>query len=347
MKRINILLVSGILGVMLMLLIFAISAFKNNRKNHFIRLFPPHSIWVSKRVDLKVNSYYFAGKSSSNVYLANYTNFNYIFYSNFDLSDTGHLLMHVPYFEGVNYDKVLTKIDFPHIWMFDPVGKFCLFGNIETDAFSAKRLLQSFAGLEVGSNSNLIYQTYDRINNTLLLNENNLTDSNSNHALYPLGSPADGLYGSDGKIHITENGRIVYVYRYKNIVLSLDSNLKLLNSFTTIDSNSVAKVKAKYIASQNKITMAKPPLVANEESVVDDALLYIKSPLLADNESKGDFERADPVDIYDLQKGMYKFSIYLPKLDGKGCKSFIVKGGYLVALYDHTLVSFKLNILGI
>ncbi|PUZ28549.1 hypothetical protein DCC81_03450 [Chitinophaga parva] len=255
--------------------------------------------------------------------------------------------MHVPYFEGVNYDKVLTKIDFPHIWMFDPVGKFCLFGNIETDAFSAKRLLQSFAGLEVGSNSNLIYQTYDRINNTLLLNENNLTDSNSNHALYPLGSPADGLYGSDGKIHITENGRIVYVYRYKNIVLSLDSNLKLLNSFTTIDSNSVAKVKAKYIASQNKITMAKPPLVANEESVVDDALLYIKSPLLADNESKGDFERADPVDIYDLQKGMYKFSIYLPKLDGKGCKSFIVKGGYLVALYDHTLVSFKLNILGI
>lgn len=332
-----------IFGIGTVLALYGISEKQNDRTNHFVRMFPSHIGLFKKRLDFKINSYYIAGEGDSLIYIGNWTKCNYLIGVNLSLSNISHLFLDVPMKDSVNYDKINSFVDYPNIWQTDPVGKYLISGNLVNDSLSVKKINYSFGAAVFLPSSTMIYQYYDPRKNQILLarSSNSVTKDRS----VSLGKENEGFFASDGTLLLTEGkDKLIYLYRYKNSIAIFDTSLNLEKTITTLDTNTIAKVKSTYVKSLNRITMSAPPVTVNAKGAISGRLLYIKSPLIADNEVKRDFIQSEDIDVYDIVEGKYKFSFYLPREEEKGIKQFIVKNGYLLAFYEHTLLSFRLNI---
>ncbi len=79
--------------------------------------------------------------------------------------------------------------------------------------------------------------------------------------------------------------RVIYLYYYRNQFITFDTNLKLISTGRTIDTNSVAKISIAEIASTKTTTLAAPPLLVNKNCCADNGKLYIQSGLISNNEN--------------------------------------------------------------
>lgn len=343
MKRFKLLMVTSTSGIAFMCLLFFASGKIINRKNNFVRLIPSHALLIENGIKLDVNSYYYAGMQGDFVYLANKTSFLYILRVRLPSMDTSLIILKIPYTKDVNFDKLHTQIIDGKAVLMDPVSKIILDGTLTDSKYSVSRVPVPFGpGTFIDSNT-FVFQTYDAKKGIQILNKYNVQQDTQVKTSLALGRNDEGLFATDGTTLKMSGNDYLFVYRYKNLWLKMDSTLKIIATYTTIDTNTIAKVKSAYIKSKQEITMAAPPLVINKLCAVDKHRLYILSPLMADNETRSNFEMADPIDIYGLKDGQYQYSIYLPKVDNKSARSFIVKEGLLVAFYEKSIESFKLN----
>ncbi|SEM22257.1 hypothetical protein SAMN05216436_102278 [bacterium A37T11] len=109
------------------------------------------------------------------------------------------------------------------------------------------------------------------------------------------------------------HNKVVYVYLYRNEFMVLDTGLNLQYRARTIDTISQAKIKTA-VLDKNTLTLASPPLMVNEQGVLQWPYLYIHSCILAANEDPDVFDRHRVIDVYDLNdRGRYCFSFYLNK----------------------------------
>lgn len=343
-KKISLLILLSLCGILFIIFLQGMSLAIANRKNHFIRLIPPHRLAFTKKVNLKSNAFYFAGGYDSVVILGASSKYNYLVFANLQLSDTFHKVINVPFYDSVNYDKLNVEIDYPEIRFVDGVGKNVIVGSIKQSRFHLKKLPYSFAqNICLPSSSSMIYQSFRIDSNELFLNKRNFLYDSGRVVSIPLSAKHDGLFPGDGSIHYDQKRKnIVYVYRYTNEVAVFDTNLNKIASISTIDTNSLAKVKSAYIASKDQITMAAPPVIVNAFSSIDGDNLYVKSELIADNENQEDFKSSEPIDVYSLSKGNYLFSFYLPITDGKRSREFIVVNNNVLVLSQNELLSYRL-----
>jgi hypothetical protein len=154
----------------------------------------------------------------------------------------------------------------------------------------------------------------------------------------------DGIFCVDGIMQFDKAlNRLVYVYRYRNQYLVLDSSLNLIRRGNTIDTTSVAKIKIGAIEAEGATTMAAPPLVVNGRSSVYGNWLFVNSKLLARNEHPDALNRASVIDVYDITEAKYRFSFYVFRYEKENLKEFRVCGDRFVARFETHLQLFDLN----
>src|SRR5690606_38285392 len=139
-------------------------------------------------------------------------------------------------------------------------------------------------------------------------------------------------------------GLLIYVYRYRNEYLLVDTLLKKVASLHTIDTITRAQIKVSDFANGAKRKLSAPPLVVNKRAATFQNLLLVQSSLVARNESQDVHKQSSVIDVYSLPKGHYQFSFYIFHFAGKEqLRQFAVFGNKLVALFDNHIQFYTLR----
>jgi hypothetical protein len=158
----------------------------------------------------------------------------------------------------------------------------------------------------------------------------------------PLHKQIDGIFCTDGLLKYDKAAnRLVYMYYYRNQCLLLDTNLNLLRTIKTIDTNSIAKIS---IASdRGNIMLSAPPAFVNATTCLHADKMYIRSVLLGDNEGPHVMSKNNLVDVYSTTDGHYIQTLYIPKQHEESLREMCIVKDKLIALYAHSYVTYNLN----
>ena len=263
------------------------------------------------------------------------------------LSDTSHLILHFDEATSIYAEAVETIVDSPDVYSFDGVSSVIEHGNFSN--YKLKSEKGDYSTFNTGialSNHSYVLRTYDT-----LLKQNILIKSASGRpdirAPGLLKKQIDGIFCTDGMlVYQGKSTRLFYTYFYRNQFLCMDTGLNLLYQGKTIDTVSKAHLTVAYIASQKKYTLSSPPLIVSKSCCVDGNYYYVYSKLRADNEEQHPEFGYSAIDVYELLNGRYLYSFFIPNDDRTPMNNFKVKGQHLVAMYDHTIMTFLIHVPG-
>jgi hypothetical protein len=344
MKRVYYLTGCSLLGVGLIFLLYVMAAKANSKPNGFIRLFPPHRVTPVKILDLHNSSYYVAGGTGQHIYLGDYTAPGHVLVVNHALTDTQQLQLALDDRNTLVRASCVLTIDSPDIYMLEGRTPEMLYGTLPSGLLHRMPDSIHFIASQPLSPASFVIRVFsDRLKRNILAKQ---VSGSRSLRLAPevLEKQLDGLFCTDGMLYYERNpARLVYTYFYRNQFICLDTNLKVLNRYHTIDTISHVQIAVSDLQSKGTSTISAPPVTVNRKSCIAGDRLYVNSGLLANNEDKKDFDRWSVIDVYSLTNGKYEFSFYLPDYRDKKMRSFRIFDHMLVALYDRYLYSFRLN----
>jgi len=314
----------------------------NHSTNGFIRLVPPHVVFPQKIRDLRVNSFYLAGGTDTRFYLGNHTAPQLVTTLDQSLADSSIHRLSMPSAGGRFARSLLTEVDSPGIYLFEGVTPTVVQGSVNDSLLH--RIQENFYfNLAIPlSPVSRVFRAVDRRKQNILVKQ--LGDSIT-RADDILEKQVDGIFCTEGNLHAQPRvNRLVYVYAYRNQFIVMDTNLNIRFKARTIDTISHVKFNVGYIPSQRSITLSSPPLFVNKKSCVSGNYLFIHSALRADNDEASIYDVGSPIDVYSLIDGKYLFSFFLPDYQKHKVRDFRVFGSTLVALYDHYVYTYQLNI---
>jgi hypothetical protein len=153
----------------------------------------------------------------------------------------------------------------------------------------------------------------------------------------------DGIFCTDGTLdYDPQTGTLVYLYHYRNEFVTLDTNLQVRYTGHTLDTNTTAKLQVTQLADGSS-KFSAPPTYVNSIARIADGRIYVLSALLADNEDKSVIAHHEIIDVFALDNGEYRYTLYIPLHNGEHITDFIVKGAQLLALFDHTLNAYTIE----
>jgi hypothetical protein len=152
------------------------------------------------------------------------------------------------------------------------------------------------------------------------------------------GLSSDGILNFDSKTSL-----LVYTFFYGNQFICMDSSLSVVYIAHTIDTTNMVRASAEIVSKDKVMTNLKPKRLINTTSIVNGGLLYNASNLIADNESKIQFENNHTVDVYDIKSSKYIASFYIPKYKDEKMYSFRIRNGKLFVLYRNYIVAYRLS----
>jgi len=294
-----------------------------------------------KELDLGYNSFYLAGATTKHLYLANATYPQSIWITNHSLLDTQRIDFHIVNSGKIAWKAVRVIVDSPDVFCLEPITPTILKADLADFTFHRLDISNVNFSLSVPlSVSTFVNLVYDDAKDETRLVKMLADERSGDTRSYTIEKQKEGLFSTDGMIHFDRsNNRLVYIYYYRNQFLCLDSNLHFLYQSRTIDTISqVAR-----IAAENKITLASPPLVVNKLSCIDQGILYINSPRLANNEDEKGFASYSVIDMYSLKDGSYKYSFNIPDYKGQKLRNFSVINHRIVAFQGHFMLTYRLN----
>lgn len=327
------------------LLAFKISI--NHNKNGFIRLFPSHFIADSETLDLKIKSYYIAGLSHTKIFLGDYYDPTSLIMTDYDLSIKQEIKFNVP--DLSNLTRALKiSIDSPDVYIMDGISAKVLHSRFNEKDTSVNILESGNFTLciPLSPSSFIMRKVDDSLKRSILVKES-MSGYSTEHSITKnatvLKKQVDGFFCTDGFLNYSKSsGKLLYLYAYRNQFMSLDTNLTVLYTATTIDTISRAQITVGNISSENKTTMSSPPLFVNKSSCTNDEWLFVHSGLLADNESKDLFNANVVIDLYSIRDGAYQFSFYIPDDNGARLSEFKVYKDKFVGLHGNKLKVYTL-----
>ncbi|GGK18997.1 hypothetical protein GCM10007962_11480 [Yeosuana aromativorans] len=160
----------------------------------------------------------------------------------------------------------------------------------------------------------------------------------------------EGFFCTDGYLHYNpQMQKLIYTYYYRNEYIILDKDLKVEARYSTIDTTTTANIKIRETISKKQRSMATPPPVVNRRSETLGYGLFNQSKIRAENEPEKQFEQGEVIDVYNLKNGTYKYSFYIPNIEGHFLKDFRIVHDHLLALYPDRIVTYLLgkNYLGL
>lgn len=335
---------SAVGSIVIVIVLFLSSEEIMQYQNPFIRRYPHHPVTLKHTIDLKYNSYYFAGAGNNKVYLGNSTVPLYL------LSIDSKL----------RQKKIRVEMD-RHRFLFKSFRMavrppyFYIIDGRTPALFSGKtmdwkaRLQQAkspYFNIAVPIDSTrIVFRGISRKTNSNILGI--FKSGNESGAIMApelLQKQTDGIFDTDGMLHYSdEMKRIVYLYSYRNEYIVADQKGKLDYRGNTIDTVSRAQTKVAYLKDKKEQTMAIPIITVNAKSSVCGHLLFVNSNVPGRYEKKKVWKQTSVIDVYDLSKKAYLFSFHIYGIGDQKLRNFLVTPDYVYALIDTKLVVYQIN----
>lgn len=344
-KRIILLLTAVTVGaIIIMFLLFYTSENTLHHRNNFVRRTPPFITKKAHQMDLKYNSFYFAGYEQNKIYLGNITTPSIITQLDTALTKKEEKKIKLEN-ETPNLSQPQIKILPPHVFVLDGFSSTIYRGDVTN--WNAKLMLTNLQRFTVAApidSTTVAFRAatvaYGNVLGTF--NWKNKIEIQLHKAL--LEKQIDGYFDTDGSMQYSkELQRFVYVYYYRNEFIVTDKNLNLISKGRTIDTTTKARLTIKYINSKKQNSLAAPPFMVNRKSALHKNLLFINSLLPGRFDPKIMWDKSSVIDVYDITNNTYRMSFYIEKISGHAFDSFIVTDEYLFALYDKTIIAYRFS----
>lgn len=328
----------------LVFLLFLCSEEIMQHQNPFIRRYPHHPVTLTDTIDLKYNSYYFAGAGEGKIYLGNATVPLYLLSIDTTLSQEN--IRATLDQERFSFTQIKMAVDPPYFYITDGRVPAIFIGRTDTWKAKLQETRAPYFDLSAPiDSSTIVFRGISKStgDNTLGIFK---TGPASKTVMAPqlLQKQIDGVFDTDGMLHYSpEMKKMVYLYAYRNQYLVADANGILDYRGNTIDTISHAQVKVAYLKEKSERTMAIPTLNVNKSSSLCGHLLFVNSNVPGRYEQKQVWKQASVIDVYDLQKKAYLFSFHIYGIDQKKIRSFIVTPTHIYGLIDTKLLVYQIN----
>jgi hypothetical protein len=304
-----------------------------HKRNNFVRRFPSHAEPAFNKVDLEINSYYFAGINSKTIYLGNVTAPAYVTLIDTSLKNKRRSWIE-PDQPDLSFHDIKLSVIPPYFFITDGTVPAIFKGK--TDNWKATRQSGQIPYFTIA-------EPMDSLNIALRLTS--LTKKQNTIATYNLmekrllkqnitllKTQLDGVFDTDGMLHYNAlYNQLHYIFYYRNQFISTNKNVQLIAQGKTIDTVAIASITVSAMSTGDK-QISKPPLVVNKATAVYKNLLFIKSDRIGRFEDKTMLKDASIVDVYDLSDNQYLGSMYIYHIDGNKMRSFKVIDNKLYAL---------------
>ncbi|NQX56892.1 hypothetical protein HQN86_24960 [Pedobacter panaciterrae] len=340
-KRILLITICLIFSVVLVVILYFVSAKAKQNKNNFIRALPTHRLVPDNIIDLGEGRWYLAGIGNDSIYIGNLYTPQKLLRVDSSVKDTVGCHFSLP--EGAKLTRgYFNLVQHGSIYTLDGNQPALFLGKLSSKILKPATKPPFFTQAAHSLGKSFILRVVQNGQNRLVRYRPDSDGFRSSANL--LHKQIDGVFSTDGNLAVApKSGNVFYVYYYRNQFICADSNLNLLYQGKTIDTNSTAKLKIASIKSQNQTTLAIPPVEVNKRVAINEHFLFIQSGLIADNEVPESLKNVSIIDVYSVNDSKYQFSFYLPDFNKKKLTDFKVYGQSLYALYDHYLYKYKLN----
>ncbi len=315
------------------------------RKNGFFRQFSSSTEISDTLIDLGSPQYFFAGLNEKYLYLANASAKAMLV--QVDKNDLSYQFKYVTDAKntGIKWENSTCRIAGDQFYIIVGNQRQVISGKIEDSLRPAHFTIypEGFYNMLPLSDSTIITNYFDTIWQQRSIARYSSTKRMDRSKIPFLQKQLDGRFCTDGQLIVDEKSLVVvYLYFYRNQFVVSDTSLLVKYGANTIDTNTVIKIKLGYKKKGKIITFATVPPLVNKRGCIDNNRLYVISNLRADNERLEDFNANAVVDVYDLSKGEYLNSFYLPNKDNKGPQDIRVSGDTVYTIHDRYLRSFAI-----
>lgn len=316
-----------------------------HRNNAFQRRYPHQQAYKVNQLDIKYNSYYFAGITSDSIYLGNTTAPAHILSIGLKSYDTVHRSLQL-HDDSISFRSLKTIVADSVFYSWD--GSIPAVFKGKTKNFSSTRSITTgmpFLRAEYIDIDQFAVRVFDNTTTKNVLGKLSLKDSIL-PTLYPdlLTANSDPFFDTDGLLLYNQQlQKVIYVYFYRNEFVVVDHNFSLDYIGKTIDTISHSQLDIHNISSKQHRKMGKNPIFVNLRASTYGNYLFIHSNRLGKYESAEIIKSASIIDVYNLSEHSYAFSFYLYHQGLKILREFEVNGLMLYALIDKHLITYKLE----
>lgn len=315
-----------------------------HQKNPFVRRYVQNSINQIQTVELKFNSYYFAGAQQGMIYLGNYT-------------DPLHLLA-----IDLLGRKKNIQLDFDHkelpfqairivirgnfVYLMDGTIPCVFRGDIKD--WRINKELKGMPGFTLA----------EPIDSAAIAFRNNMGQDRANilgifyagqtpkvrYAKELIQSQIDGVFDTDGLLRYNEEMKLVlYSYFYRNQFVLADRNGKLKLQGHTIDTITHAKIKVAYLRGKTERQMGAPPFMVNALTATTNHLLFVYSKVQGRYDDDNVWKQCSMIDVYDLKKNTYLLSFPVYGNENKKIQHLLVTTTHLYAIIGTDLIIYQIS----
>ncbi|MBT2559832.1 DoxX family protein [Pedobacter sp. ISL-68] len=315
------------------------------RENNFTRRFLLHPVIKDKTLDLKLNSYYFAGIDSSKIYLGNVTAPLILTLIDTALNGTSQMKIHLDK-SDYKFRNLQIQIKAPFYYLFDgsvPIIYRGKFGDSVARTISYKDAY--FNQLVVIDSSKFAIRTQNSNNRQYTLAKLDLK-ANLKVQIFPsiLEKQVDGVFDSDGKlIKSSYTTDLVYTYSYRNEFIVIDSGLNIKKRLRTIDTTKMAKIVSRRLT-DGRHKMSAPPLTVNKNQTLNGKLLFNQSNLMGKYESSKTWKKASVIDMYRIDRQEYIGSFYIYNQKENTMSNMMGTDKYLFVIIRNELIRYHYRI---
>jgi hypothetical protein len=329
----------------IVVLLYALSPIsKEIQRGNFNRTIKPHSfLQLKNSIDIKYNSFYFAGSDSKRFFLGNLTAPFHVLTVAQNLSDSQHVTI------KLRIDSIATPQQFRLVvsppWFYLGHGTMpaLLRGNTHDWVATPIRMNDTYfiEYLPTGNSSFVLksYSQKSRSYELVAFSEKRPIAIRENL----LEKQIDGMFCLDGELHYEKkNNTLIYLHYYRNEIIITDSSLNLKHRTHTIDTFSKVKLKISKIGKKNESMLSAPPRQVNIRSSLSHGRLIVQSNILSVGEEIETFLKNTIIDVYESETGSYLYSFYIPPFKDKSPIDFLLTDNTLAVLYDNYLVTYEL-----
>jgi hypothetical protein len=343
MKKLVFCIFLTIFGVSTVGLLFFFSRVPANKSNHFNRKLPPHILTDLGGLVWQNNPWRLAGNDDRAFFLAHRGLLNIVMRVGKNGLDTTIASVQL---------AATTSPEFKRsAWLFVDSNVFYLADGKKGGlyrGYTKNRVAQlmdtnmAFFDKLIINNDNIYFRGIDPGRGFVLGKRNAVSKQQT---LFPdlLEDQSDGLFAKDGFLLGDRHHALIYLYRYCNRFIVMDTSMSLLYKGKTIDTITHVKLQLGATDKGREIKIATPPPTVNQSACTANGYLFVRSALRADNELSDITKDAAVVDIYDLRQGNYQFSFYVPDYNHEKMQQFLISGNRLAAMYPHQLRIFKME----
>lgn len=304
-----------------------------------------YEVKTLKLFDILYNSYYIAGFVDNHIYLGNYQAIFHVLRINASLTDSLFIRIQANR-KDLKYNSLYTvRVESDNVYLFNGVDRSILKGTTDNWETFPDPIYTPYFSQAVPINNNTIAFRYvsNKTGFNALRKESKVSGRIENETI--LEKQVDGLFCTDGVLQYSKMlKKLVYTYYYRNQVILMDTNLQVVKKIKTIDPIDTAIIKVAAVKSNHETTLASPPIMVNARSVIWRKYLFVHSKIMGRHEDHVKFKNSSAIDVYNLETSKYCYSFYLPNHNDHPMAQFIVLEGCILALSDHFLVKYYIDL---